>query len=78
MGGLSLAMVRFGVLNFARFFLMLRRQHLCRSGSLLAERLDAGAYADLVCLSSGRLTAFADGLKEDDPRTYHGDLTPTI
>jgi len=78
MGGLSLAMVRFGVLNFARFFLMLRHQHRCRSGSLLAERLDAGAYADLVCLSSGRLTAFADGLIEDDPRTNHADLTPTI
>ncbi|MFY9706391.1 MAG: hypothetical protein WBV95_06670 [Desulfobacterales bacterium] len=56
---------------------MLRHQHLCRTGSLLAERLDAGAYADLVCLSSGRLTAFADGLEEEDPSMNHGDLTPT-
>jgi hypothetical protein len=57
--------------------MMLRHQHLCRTGSRLAERFDAGAYADLAWLSSGRLTAFADGLEEEDPSTNHGDLTPT-
>lgn len=71
-----MAMVRVGVLDFARFSLMLRHQPPCRAGSLLAARLDAGAYEDLVGLSSGRLTAFTDGLKEDDPITNHGDLTP--
>jgi hypothetical protein len=70
-------MVRLRVLGFARFSLMLRHQHPCRAGSVLAVRLDAGAYADLAGLSSGWLTVFADSLQEEDPRTNHGDLTPT-
>jgi hypothetical protein len=56
---------------------MLKHQHPCRADSLLFARLNAGAYADLVGLSSGRLTAFADGLEEEDPRANHGDLTPS-
>jgi hypothetical protein len=70
-------MVRVEVLGFARFILKLRQQHPFRADSLLAARLDAGAYADLVGLSSGRLTALADGSKEDDQRRKHDDLTPT-
>ncbi|MGB5616477.1 MAG: hypothetical protein WBM78_06540 [Desulfobacterales bacterium] len=36
------------------FFVMLDHLHPGRTGSLLAARLDAGEYADLVDLSSGR------------------------
>jgi hypothetical protein len=49
-------MVGLGVLDFARFSLMLRQQYPCRAESLLAAWLDAGAYAELVGLSSARLT----------------------
>lgn len=53
MGSLSLALVNVGVPGFRGFFVMLGHRHPCRSGSRLAERLDAGAYADLFGLSSG-------------------------
>jgi hypothetical protein len=56
---------------------MLRHQHPYRADSFFFARLYAGAYADPVGLSSDWLTAFAEGLKEDDPRMHHGDLTPT-
>jgi len=56
---------------------MVKHQHPCRAASLLFARLYAGAYADPSGLSSGGLTAFADGLKEEDPRTNYGGLTPT-
>jgi hypothetical protein len=77
MGSLSLAMVRAEVLGFAWFFFMLKHQHPCRADSLLFARLYAGAYEDPFGLSSGGLTTFTDGFKEEDPGMNHGGLTPT-
>jgi hypothetical protein len=56
---------------------MSKHQPACRADSLLFARLYAGAYADPFGLSSGGLTAFADGLEKEDPGTNHGGLTPT-